>query len=345
MSLCIIYKTFHFQLVNSTLKQVPTINAAFEHHQDDRHYITDVSIRHAPFEQKPNIFAIKSAWQLHSNDLYSTISGSMMMQTPLNGYSKGSLATKFSLSSAKALKGAADFELESKKFTLAVDGIVKKLTNCMLVVNVTTPIEKYRNIVSRFGLVDRKRHFVAEVRAPGSALGIEVKFDIESMSQFDVIFNLEAPIIFSLNATSESFSKMMLIGKLQPEMIDFQGALNKYKLGYVGVSRNTSPEDFEYSWKVYTPLDHFEESSLVVKYIRKPVLDMEVMLKFAQKKLGFFVNGKSKQKLINLPKVEHSLPFKSKLSDDFDKFTKYFVSKSMSDTKENADNVEDASSK
>lgn len=155
-------------LVNSTVKQVPTINAAFKHNQDKRHYITDVSIHHAPYDQKPNIFAIKSTWQMNSNELHSNISGSIMMQTPLKGYSKGSLATKFSLSSIKALRGAAEFELEAKKFTLAVDGTVKKITDCMLVVNITTPIEKYRNIVSRLGLINRKRHFVAEVRAPGN---------------------------------------------------------------------------------------------------------------------------------------------------------------------------------
>lgn len=303
-------------LVNSTIKEVPTINANFKHNQDKRHYVTDISIHHAPHGTKPNIFSVKSNWQLNANSQYNNITGSVLLQTPLKGYLKGALATKFSMSSSKALRGAADFELEEKKFTLAVDGTVKKLTDCMLVVNITTPIEKYRNIVSRLGLVNRKRHFVAEVRAPLGALGIEVKFAVESMSKFDVIFNLETPI--------ESFKKIMLIGKLRSDMVDFRGGLNKFVLGYIGVSQYQSLEDFEYSWRIYTPLDHFEESSLVVKFIRKHIFDMEVMLKFAQKKLGIIVNGKPKQKLINLPKVEHYLPFSSRLSDDFDKFMRYF---------------------
>lgn len=303
-------------LVNSTVKEVPTINALFKHHQDKRHYSTDVSIHHAPYNEKPNIFAVKSNWQIHSNEQYSNISGSMNMQTPLKGYSKGALATKFSMSKNKTLRGAADFELEEKKFTLAVDGTVKKITNCMLTVNITTPIEKYRNIVSRLGLINRKRHFVAEVRAPVGALGIEVKFAVESMNNFDVIFNLETPI--------EGFKKIMLIAKLRPEMVDFRGGLNKFVLGYIGVSRRVSLEDFEYSWKVYTPLDHFEENSLVVKFIRRPMFDLEVMLKFAQKKLGIIVNGKPKLKLINLPRVHHYLPFQSRLAEDFDKFLSYY---------------------
>lgn len=311
-------------IVNSTVKDIPTINAHFKHHHDQRHYSTDVSIQHAPHNQKPNIFAVKSNWQLNSNNLTSSIKGSMNMQTPLKGYSKGSLATKFSLSSSKVLRGAADFELEEKKFTLAVDGTVKKLTNCMLTVNITTPIEKYRHIVSRFGLVNKDRHIVAEVRAPVGALGIEIKFSVQSKSSFDVIVNLETPI--------ESFKKIMLIGKLRPEMVDFRGGLNKFVLGYVGVTRKASMTDFEFSWKVYTPLDHFEESSLVVKFIRKEIFDMEVMLIFAQKKLGIIVNGKQKKKVIDLPRVDHYLPFESRLSDDFDKFSGYFTMES--DTEE-----------
>lgn len=323
-------------LVNSTVKDVPTINAIFKHTQDVRHYITDVSIHHAPHNEKPNIFAVKSNWQLNSNELFSNITGSMNMQTPLKGYSKGALATKFSLSTLKALRGAADFELEERKFTLAVDGTVKKLTDCMLTVNITTPIERYRNIISRFGLINRKRHIVAEVRAPAGALGVEIKFEVESKSNFDVILNLETPI--------ESFKKIMLIGKLRPEMIDFRGGLNKFVLGYVGVSRKVSLDDFEFSWKVYTPLDHFEESSLVVKFIRKQIFDMEVMLKFAQKKLGIVVNGKPKRRLIDLPRVEHFLPFSSRLSDDFDKFTKYFVTQPGSDEDDEDENDEEENS-
>lgn len=62
-------------LVNSTVKDVPTINALFKHRQDQRQYITDVSIQHAPHDKKPNIFAVKSNWQLHATDVTSSIRG------------------------------------------------------------------------------------------------------------------------------------------------------------------------------------------------------------------------------------------------------------------------------
>lgn len=323
-------------LMNSTnVKEIPTIDAFFKHNQDARHYTTDIAIRHVAHNQKPDLFGLNSNWHLNFNQFYNNITGSIMLQTPVKGYTKGALATKFSLSSSKTLKGAADFELEQKKFTLAVDGVVKRITDCMLVVNITTPIEKYRNIVSRFGLINRKRHFVAEVRAPSGALGIEVKFAVNLISDFDIIFNMETPI--------EDFKKVMLIGKLTSDTVDFRGGLNRFVLGYIGVSRRATMEDFEYSWKVYTPLDKFEESSLVVKFIRKKMLDMEIMLKFAQKKLGLIVNGKPKQRLIALPKVKHYLPFSSRLVDDFERFNRYFEQESDEDDESEEDESESES--
>lgn len=302
--------------VNSTVKDVPTIDAIFKHIQNSSNYNTDVSLRHVAQNEKPNVYAIKSAWQLNFSELHRNISGSVALNSPMKGYTKGALVTKFSLSSKRMVHGAADVELEGRKFTLAVEGTVKKLTNCMLEMNVTTPIEKYRNIKGRFGLIDRNRHVVAELRAPNAALGIEIKFAANAINNFDVIFNVETPI-----ATLE---KAMLVAKLQSDVIDFRGGLNKFVLGYVAVSRKLSLQDFEYSWKVYTPLPKFEESRLVVKYVQRKIVDLEIMLKFAGKKLGIVIDGKPKQKFIRLPRIS-SFQFESRLADEFDRFSSHFA--------------------
>lgn len=302
--------------VNSTVKDVPTIDAFFKHTQNLSNYDTDVSLRHTIYNEKPNVYAVKSNWQLHLSELHRNISGSVALRSPTKGYTKGALVTKFSLSSKKMLHGAADVELEGRKFTLAVAGTVKKITNCMLEMNVTTPIEKYRNIKGRFGLIDRNRHIVAELRAPNAALGIEIKFAVQAINDFDIIFNVETPIA--------SLEKAMLVAKLHSDVIDFRGGLNKFVLGYVAVSRKVSLQDFEYSWKVYTPLPKFEESSLVVKYVQRKMVDLEVMLKFAAKKLGVVIDGKPKQKFIRLPRIS-SFQFESRLADEFDRFSSHFA--------------------
>lgn len=326
--------------VNSTVKDVPTIDAIFKHTQNLSDYNTDISLRHAAHNETPNIYAIKSFWQLNLSESHRNISGSVALKSPMQGYTKGALVTKFSLSSLRMLHGAADVELEGRKYTLAVEGTVKKITNCMLVMNVTTPIKKYRAINGRFGLIDRNRHVVAELRAPNTALGIEIKFAVKAINSFDIIFNVETPIA--------SLAKAMLVAKLQADIIDFRGGLNKFVLGYVAVSRKVSLQDFEYSWRVYTPLPKFEESSLVVKYIQRKMVDLEVMLKFAGKKLGVVIDSKPKQKFIRLPRIS-SFQFESRLAHEFDRFTSHFAAlngaRTASDSSSEESSEEDTDSK
>lgn len=69
----------------------------------------------------------------------------------------------------------------------------------MFFFNITTPIEKYKMLTGRFGFSERKRHLVAEVRAPSGAVGVEVLFYILNISDFDVKFNLATPIDFLQN--------------------------------------------------------------------------------------------------------------------------------------------------
>lgn len=323
--------------VNSTVKDVPTIDAILKHTHNLRNYNTDISLRHAAHNATPNIYAIKSLWEVNLSEIYRNISGSVSLKSPMEGYTKGALVTKFSLNSRRMIHGAADVELEGRKYSLAVEGMVKKLTNCMLEMNVSTPIEKYRNIKGRFGLIDHNRHVVAELRAPNTALGIEVKFAVKAINDFDIIFNVETPI-----ATLE---KVMLVAKLEADIIDVRGGLNKFVLGYVAVSRKVSLQDFEYSWRVYTPLPKFEESSLVVKFIQRKMIDLEAMLKFAGKKLGVVIDSKPKQKFIRLPRIS-SFQFESRLAAEFDRFSSHFAalngaSSDSSSEESSEDEIED----
>lgn len=215
--------------INSTIKDVPTISAHLRHAHDLKKLDSDLNIKHTPLGEQTNIFSIKSIWQFDVNVKYRNVTGSIALRSPFAGYRTGAMSTKFSLSDKKQLRGAADLDIEEKKFTLSVEGHVKKFTDNMLVTNITTPIEKFRNIVGRFGISEKDRHIVAEVRGPQSALGIELLFAIISVSNFDIKFNLETPL--------EAFEKIMIIGKMKPETVDFRGAWNKIVLGYVGVSR------------------------------------------------------------------------------------------------------------
>lgn len=276
--------------LNSTIEDVPTVSLHLKHRHDNKRIDTDATIKHSAINEIPQTFSLKSGWQFDINHGYYNVSGSLGFRSPFEGYTTGALVTKFSLSDKKMLKGAADFDLEEKKFTLTVEGHIRKLTDNMLQMNITTPIEKFRTIVGRFGINERDRHAVAEVRAPNGALGVEILFNIISSSNFDIRFLLATPF--------EAFEKIMLIGVINNEKIDFRGGWNEVNLGFVGVWRLVSFTDFEYSYKLYTPLENFEDNGVVIKFVKKEEVDLELTLKLAKYKLGVILTAKPKPKLV-----------------------------------------------
>jgi hypothetical protein len=90
-------------------------------------------------------------------------------------------------------------------------GHLKKLSNSILVFNITTPFHKYGTITGRFGYSEVEKHLVAEVKGPSGGIGIEILFNILSFSDFDVKFSLETPMEF--------LTKALLIGKLKNDMV------------------------------------------------------------------------------------------------------------------------------
>lgn len=310
--------------MNSTVKDLPSIEAEFKHDQDNKHFDTYVVVKHAANEDKTSVFSVRSAWSRYFNQDYRNISGSISLRSPFEGYKTGTLATHFSISRNKQLQGAADLELEAKKFTFSVEGHIKKLTDSMLVANITTPIVKFKKITGRFGINEKQRHFVAEVKAPAGALGLELKFAVVTIAEFDVMFNLELP--------AETFRKAMLIGKVNAETVDLRGGWNVSTLGYVGISRMKSMKDFEYSYIVYTPLENFEENGLVVRFIHHELFDFEASLKIAQYKLGVVMNAQPKPKFMRLLGSQRSKALLSGLLDDGDVFSKILKANSNSES-------------
>jgi hypothetical protein len=88
---------------------------------------------------------------------------------------------------------------------------LKKISNSILVFNITTPFHKYGTITGRFGYSEAEKHLVAEVKGPSGGIGIEILFNILSFSDFDVKFSLETPMEF--------LTKALVIGKLKKDMV------------------------------------------------------------------------------------------------------------------------------
>lgn len=88
---------------------------------------------------------------------------------------------------------------------------MRKITDNMLVFNITTPFHKYGTIIGRFGYSEAEKHLVAEVKGPSGGIGIEILFCILSINDFDVKFSLETPMEF--------LTKALVIGKLKEDMV------------------------------------------------------------------------------------------------------------------------------
>lgn len=135
----------------------------------------------------------------------------MVLNSPFPGYQKGLLTSEMYFYLNNHISGLIDLDLDNKKYTLTVEGYINKITDNNLSFNVSTPVEKYKELKGRFGFSEEKRHLVAEVTTPSNLIGVELLFVLKNMSYFDIMFNLATPLDFMENA--------LILGKLKNEEV------------------------------------------------------------------------------------------------------------------------------
>ncbi|XP_017025668.1 uncharacterized protein Apoltp [Drosophila kikkawai] len=276
--------------INSTIKDIPTINVKVVHWQDAKKVDTELYLGYSGNDTF-NTYSMDSSWEIERNQHHHNVSGLVHLVSPFKGYEKGGLVAQFSLSNQRAVSGAASLNFDVREFTLTMDGYVKKFTDNMLTINITTPLEKFPTINGRFGLNEKKRHAVAEVRAPTAALGVEALADIKNLLNFDVKLSLATPI--------ESFQQAAIFAQFNPERADMRGLWNNATLGFTGVWHMQNLTDFEYSYMVFTPLAGFEKNGFIAQLLKRDEFVFKLHGKFSHYKLGVKINGKPKSELIN----------------------------------------------
>lgn len=295
--------------LHSSIQHVPTVKVHLKHKLDSKRVDTVVTVNHTVTDEPPQVFSVWSGWQYDQDETYRNVSGSLALVSPFEGYKTGALSTKFSLSESRELRGAADLQLDDDKYELVLKGHVRNLVDNMLTVNITSSNEKFRNINGRFGISEKERHAVAEVITPKSALGVEVLFAVVSAYDFDIKFYLATPL--------KDLERVILRGKLKPDNVDFRAGLNNLIIGFVGMWRKAHLKDFEYSYKVFTPLPKFEENGLILKLIanteKSEYIDLEFSGKFSQYKLGIKAVSEPKPQLLRQLGVQKA----SELLDEF----------------------------
>ncbi|XP_043065229.1 LOW QUALITY PROTEIN: uncharacterized protein LOC108101203 [Drosophila ficusphila] len=276
--------------INSTIQDIPTINVKVVHRQDVREVDTELYLGYSGQNETYKAYSIDSRWEINRNQRYSNVSGLVHLVSPFKGYEKGGLVAHYSLLDQRTISGAAALNFDVREFTLTMDGYVKKFTDNMLTINITTPLEKFRTINARFGLNEKKRHAVAEVRAPTAALGVEALADIKNLLNFDLKLSIATPI--------ESFQQAAVFALFNPERVDMRGLWNNATLGFTGVWHMANATDFEYSYLVFTPLAGFEENGFIVQLLKRDEFVFQLHGKLSHYKLGVKIKGKPKSALV-----------------------------------------------
>lgn len=176
----------------------------------------------------------------------------------------------------------------------------------MLAFNVTTPMEQYSKIMGRFGFSEENRHMVAMINYPKGVVGIEILLQISSITNFNTKFELATPVEF--------LQQVLVVGKVKPDQVDFRGAWNSLLVGFTGIWHYRNLTDFEYSYKVFTPLDGYEENGIVAKLIFLQGLDFELSCRLSDARVGVSVFGKPKPLLLKEMGIRTQKIYRDKLS-------------------------------
>ncbi|XP_068624199.1 uncharacterized protein Apoltp [Battus philenor] len=262
-------------LVNSTIKMLPTA-AAIAKHRVVWKKSADTLLSFQYNEEGK--LMLNSSWNIEKGEKENNITGRVMLITPFQGYTSGFLRTEFILGHKRDIKGITYLDLEQKVIKIYVDGHMRRITNCMLVINVTSPVGELSRMSARFGFVEKDRHLVAMVVTPNSTTGIEMLLKLMSMQDFHVFGHIALPIQY--------LNRAMVTAKRASKELDFRVGWAEMDFGFTGIWHWKSLLDFVYVYKLYTPLDGFEENGLVLKNVFGDGLDTELSMQLSKHKFG-----------------------------------------------------------
>lgn len=280
--------------IESTIKNIPIVTAQLKHNSTIGKLDSEILFKHNNFiSSSYRTFWLKSLWKTAMDDVYRNITGSVKFKSPLANYSSGVMLTKFSLTKDREILGVIDVDIDARIYSFTIEGYMKKLLDNMISFNLTTPIDTFPYLLGRFGIIELKKYVIAELRTSNKSLGIELLYDFNSITDFDLKFYLALP--------QPAFERVLAIGKIKEDTIHIEGAWNQIDLGFKGVWRFLRYNDFEYSYLVFTPLKNFEENGLVVKFVAKDVqnFDIESSLKLGKYKIGLKGIGEPRTQVIN----------------------------------------------
>ncbi|XP_052751003.1 uncharacterized protein LOC113509342 [Galleria mellonella] len=304
-------------VVNSTIPTLPRA-AAIAKHRVVWKKSADTLLSFQYNEE--GLLMINSSWTLNRGNTQSNITGRVILLTPFPGYTKGYLKTEFLLGDKRDIKGITFLDLEEKVLKIYVDGHMRRITNCMLIVNVTSPITDEPQMTARIGFIEIDRHLVAMVVTPNSTTGLETFMKLNTLQDFHIFGHVALPIQYLNRAT--------VTAKRGAEELDFRVGWDKMDFGFTGIWQYHSPINFVYVYKLYSPLEGFEENGLVLKNVYGNGLDTELSLRLSKHKFGIAIllvdKGKGVLDVIQ-DKFKNGMKNSDSLLEDFDTIARVTV--------------------
>ena len=287
--------------IQSTIKDIPIVKILFKHNQTTMKVDSEILFKHKNFIQDQyREFTLKSSWR-NSIDLnHRNVSGTLKFKSPFENYKTGAMVTKFSVSRERKVFGVFDVDIDTRMYTFAIEGYMKRLLDNMISFNLTTPIETFPYLFGKFGIQEAKKYLIADLTTKNKSLGIEILSNFTSISDFDLKFYAATPIT--------RFERLLAIGKSKEDTIHLEGAWNEIRMGFIGVWHYLNANNFEYSYIVLTPIPTLKENGLVFKVIVDDVenFDVEMSFQIGKHKVGVKALGEPRTQLINqlgLPKA------------------------------------------
>lgn len=244
----------------------------------------------------------RSVWHLdkQSDDVFN-LTGNLHLYSPLANYRKSELKCQLRLMTNWKFFGAANLDLDKRKYTGQLIGDLVRWKESKVEFNVTTPLEKFAFVRGRFGLSESNHHMVAEIVTPNGPLGVEGLCQIFTAAyDFNVKFMLATPI--------EVLQKALVVAKLNRREADFRIGYNNITAGFLGVWHYHNITDFDYSYIVLTPLEGLQECGVITKLIvmyTEPEgmlnIDTEFSVRLADTKLGIKAKGGPKPPPVKIP--------------------------------------------
>ncbi|XP_015173164.1 PREDICTED: uncharacterized protein LOC107064693 [Polistes dominula] len=243
---------------------------------------------------------IISDWILDAKSWNSfDLTGSILVNSPLINYNRCEIKSQLHVKPNRTLSGLITMDFDQRNYAGSLTGDFHRLKESYLKFLLTTPIEKYSKITANFGLSESQRHVVAEISIPNGTLGFEAICQLFTSSyDFNVLLSINTPI--------DILQRSLFVAKLNKEEADFRVAYNNMTAGFMGAWCYKNITDFNYSYKLFTPLYGLQESGVTAKLkLLYPelnetqqtsfLLDTEFSINLAEVKLGLFANVRPKQ--------------------------------------------------